>query len=196
MGLHSSGPSLRRRDTLQRYHAARIALHWIVAGAVLGQLALGWWMLDLPKTPPGLRAGWFNLHKSIGLTIGAAMMLRAWLWSRFPSPPLPVAIPRWQAVTARATHVLIYVYLLLLPISGYLGSSFSKYPVKYFGLTLPQWGWDAPPLKEFFGAVHCLTAWTLLMALALHVAAALKHVFVDRDTIVQRIWFSTRGDRS
>jgi cytochrome b561 len=68
--------------------------------------------------------------------------------------------------------------------------------VKYFGFTLPQWGWDAPLLKEFFSAGHYLTVWTLIVALALHVAAALKHVFIDRDTIVRRIWSSTRGDKS
>ena len=181
---------------MDRYHPARIALHWIIAAAVLGQLALGWWMLDIPKTPPGLRADWFNVHKSIGLTIGAAMVLRVWLWWRFPSPPLPASIPRWQAVVARSTHVLLYVCLLVLPISGYLGSSFSKYPVKYFGFTLPQWGWDAPLLKELFSAGHYLTVWTLIVALALHVVAALKHAFIDRDTIVRRIWFSTRGDKS
>jgi len=175
-------------DSAARYHSVSIALHWVIAILVLAQLALGWWMLELPKSPPGLRAGWFNLHKSIGLSIGALMLVRLGWRLRHPPPPLPAGMPGWQARAARISHFLLYACLILQPLWGYLGSSFTRYPIKYFGLTLPHWGWDAPALKDLFSALHFGTACVLMAVLSLHAAAALKHLLVDRDGVFQRMW--------
>jgi cytochrome b561 len=171
-----------------RYSATAIALHWLVAGLLFGQLALGWWMIDLPKSPPGLRAGWFNIHKSIGLTIGLLMLARLWWRTRHLPPALPASLPRWQALCARANHAALYACLLLMPLSGYLGSVFSGYPIKYFGMALPQWGWASPVLKEFCSGVHLATVYVLMALAALHIAAALKHLVVKRDGVFARMW--------
>lgn len=171
-----------------RYTAIAIALHWVVALAALGQIALGWWMLDLPKSPPGLRADWFNVHKSIGLCIGVLMLARLGWRLRHPPPPLPASVPRWQVLASRASHWLLYACLLAMPLAGYLGSSFTRYPVKFFGFALPHWGWDSPPLKAFFSTVHYICAWALTLLVALHIAAALKHLLVDRDGVFRRMW--------
>ncbi|MBI2754914.1 MAG: cytochrome b [Betaproteobacteria bacterium] len=171
-----------------RYHPFAIALHWVIALLVFAQIALGWWMQEIPKSPPGLRAGWFNLHKSIGLTIGMLMLLRLGWRLRHPPPPLPASMPRWQAGTARASHFLLYACLIVQPLWGYLGSSFTSYPIRYFGVALPHWGWDFPALKDLFSALHLGTAYLLMTVLALHVAAALKHLLVDRDQIFNRMW--------
>src|SRR3954453_12848306 len=123
----------------ERYTPTAIALHWVIAIAVVVQFTWGWSMQAIAKQPPGLRADAFNVHKSIGLTILALMLLRAlWRW-RNPPPALP-AMPAWQASLARITHVTLYVALFVMPLAGYLGSAFSGYPVKYFGVTLPAWG--------------------------------------------------------
>lgn len=171
-----------------RYHPFAIALHWVIALLVFAQIALGWWMQEIPKSPPGLRAGWFNLHKSIGLTIGMLMLLRLGWRLRHPPPPLPASMPRWQAGAARASHFLLYACLIVQPLWGYLGSSFTPYPIKVFGVTLPHWGWDSPALKDLFSALHLGTAYLLMTVLTLHVAAALKHLLVDRDQIFGRMW--------
>ncbi len=171
-----------------RYHPFAIALHWVIALLVFAQIALGWWMQEIPKSPPGLRAGWFNLHKSIGLTIGMLMLLRLGWRLRHPPPPLPASMPRWQAGAARASHFLLYACLMVQPLWGYLGSSFTSYPIKIFDVALPHWGWDFPALKDFFSALHLGTAYLLMTVLALHVAAALKHLLVDRDEIFGRMW--------
>ncbi|MGH8674691.1 MAG: cytochrome b, partial [Burkholderiales bacterium] len=142
-----------------RYHPVSIALHWIIVLLVLAQLALGWWMIDIPKDPPGQRAPWFNLHKSIGLTIGALMLLRLGWRVRHPAPPLPASMPVWQQRAARTNHRLLYACLILQPLWGYLGSSFTRYPIKYFGLTMPHWGWDSPALKDLFSTLHLGTAY-------------------------------------
>jgi len=170
----------------ERYSRTAIALHWVIALAVIGQFSWGWVMQTIPKQPPGLRADAFNLHKSIGLTILALMCLRAlWRW-RHPPPPLP-AMPAWQSRLARVTHVVLYVALFAMPLAGYLGSVFSGYPVKYFGVALPAWGWKDEALKNFMSAAHFTVSWILLCAVALHVAGALKHWLWDRDGLVARM---------
>ena len=169
-----------------RYSGTAIALHWVIALAVIVQFTWGWWMQGIPKQPPGIRADAFNLHKSVGLTILALMLLRAaWRW-RHPAPALP-AMPQWQRRAARLNHALLYAALFVQPLAGYLGSVFSGYPVKLFGMALPMWGWKDAMLKDLFGSVHFVNSWVLAGAVALHVAAAMKHALVDRDGTLARM---------
>lgn len=169
-----------------RYTTVAIALHWLIAALVLAQFALGWWMQDIPKQPPGPRAAAFNLHKSVGLLVFGLMAIRvAWWWGHRP-PPLP-AMARWQAALARTTHVTLYVALLALPLTGYLGSAFSGYPVKFFGLALPSWAAKDAALKDAMSAVHLVLAWTLAVAFLLHMAGVAKHALVDGDGLVRRM---------
>jgi cytochrome b561 len=171
----------------ERYDRVAMVLHWTIAVLALFQIGLGWWMLDLPKSPPGLRAGWFNVHKSIGMTIGLLMLARlGWRLSHV-APALPASLPRWQARAARLSHGLLYAALIAQPLVGYLGSSFTRYPIKYFGVTLPHWGWDAPALKQVCSNVHFALACLISVLVVLHMAAALKHLLA-RDGVFQRMW--------
>jgi cytochrome b561 len=170
-----------------RYDRVAIALHWLIALGVLAQIALGWWMIEIPKHPVGVRAYWFNLHKSIGLTLAALILLRvAWRITHRP-PPLPASVPRWQVSAARFSHSLLYVCMVAMPVAGYLGSTFSGYPIRYFGLTVPGWGWKDDALKEFFSVLHYSTAWCFMVLIGLHVAAAMKHWLIDRDRVFARM---------
>jgi cytochrome b561 len=173
-----------------RYTRTAIALHWLIAVAVVVQFCWGWWMQGIPKQPPGVRVDAYNLHKSIGLTLLALMTVRLlWRW-RHPAPAFP-PMPKWQAGLAHVVHGLLYAVLFVHPLSGYLGSVFSGYPVKLFGMTLPAWGSNDPALKSFFSASHLMTSWVLLVAVALHVAGALKHALVDRDGLLSRMGLGT-----
>ena len=171
----------------ERYGRVAMALHWAIALLALFQIGLGWWMIDIPKSPPGLRAGWFNLHKSFGITIGLLMLARLGWRLSHGAPPLPATVPRWQARAARLNHGLLYAALIVQPLVGYLGSSFTRYPIKYFGVTLPNWGWDAPALKELCSNVHFALACLISALIVLHIAAALKHLF-ERDGVFERMW--------
>lgn len=172
----------------ERYTSVAIALHWIIALAVFIQISLGWWMQSVPKSPPGVRAYWYNVHKSIGLTIALLVLLRlAWRLTHRP-PPLPARMPRWERFAAKVSHIGLYACLLIMPTAGYLGSNFTIYPIKYFGYKLPHWGWDAPALKDLCSDVHYYTAITFMTLIVIHVAAALKHLIVDRDGVFQRMW--------
>jgi cytochrome b561 len=170
-----------------RYTTTAIVLHWIVALAVIVQIAWGWWMQTIPKQPPGLRADAFNLHKSIGMTIFMLMAVRL-AWRATHAPPSPVPMPAWQSYAARANHWLLYICLLLQPITGYIGSAVSGYPVRYFGWVLPAWASRNDALKDLLSQVHLVTSVILVAAIVVHVAAALKHQFVDRDRLLGRMW--------
>lgn len=175
------------RGSELRYGNVAIALHWLVAALVLVQIAWGWGMQEIPKQPPGLRADAFNVHKSIGLTILVLMVVRLAWRLRHPPPPLP-EMPQWQRILARGNHAVLYIALFVMPVAGYLGSVFSGYPVKAFGITLPAWGWRDDTIKSTMSAVHLATSWVLVAAIALHLAAALKHALVDRDGLLRRMW--------
>lgn len=171
-----------------RYTRTAVVLHWLIAAAVFVQIGLGLWMIGIPKSPPGVRAYWFNVHKSIGITIGLLVIARLlWRLAHRP-PPLPGTMAPWQRMAAKLSHFALYGCLIVQPLSGYLGSSFTKYPIKYFGYTLPHWGSDAPVLKELMSQVHFVTACILITLIVLHIAAALKHRFIDRDGVFERMF--------
>jgi cytochrome b561 len=181
---------------MTRYTRLAVALHWLIAAVVVAQVTWGWLMQEIPKTPPGLRADAFNAHKSIGLCIFALMLVRlGWRLAHPPPPPLP-RIARWQTRAAKLTHSALYAALFVMPIAGYLGSVFSGYPVKWFGITLPGWYPKAPLLKAWMSDVHLFTSVVLVSLVALHVAAALHHAFRG-DGVMARMTFggSNAGKR-
>jgi cytochrome b561 len=172
-----------------RYTRTAVVLHWLVAAVVFGQFAFGWLMQQIPKSPPGMRADAFNVHKSIGLCLLALMLFRLGWRIAHPAPPLP-AMPRWQARAAKINHAALYAALIVMPLAGYLGSVWSGYPVKWFGITLPGWGGSVPWLKSLMSNVHLATSFVLLTLVVVHVAAALWHA-TRRDGVVARMMLSS-----
>lgn len=179
----------RATQPIARYTRTAVILHWLVAAVVLAQFSWGWLMQEIAKSPPGQRADAFNVHKSIGLCLLALMLIRlGWRIAHRP-PPLP-ALPAWQALLAKATHAALYAALIVMPVAGYLGSVWSGYPVKWFGITLPAWGSSVPALKDAMSALHYATSWALVTLVALHVAGALYHA-LRGDGVVRRMTLSS-----
>src|SRR5262245_25724757 len=180
----------------QSYTATAKFLHWLIAAAVFVQISLGLWMIGIPKSPPGVRAYWFNVHKSIGITIGALVLLRlVWRFTH-SAPPLPASVPTWQRIAARTSHTLLYVCMIVMPLSGYLGSSFTKFPIIYWGMRLPHWGWESPALKELMSQIHFVTVIIFITLISIHTAAALKHLLISRHGVFQRMWKSSSPTRA
>ena len=173
-------------ELASRYTRVAVVLHWVIAIVVLLQVPLGWWMQEIPKQPPGPRAEMFNLHKSIGLTVLALMILRL-AWRLGHTPPALPPMPRWQAIAAKCTHWALYILVVGMPLTGYLGSVYSGFPVKFFGMTLPAWGVKDPQLKEWMGSAHLFLSWALLAAFALHILGVIKHAVIDRDQLLTRM---------
>ncbi len=170
-----------------RYSRTAVVLHWLIALAVLGQIAFGWYLQLVPRLTPD-RTVFVNFHKSTGLVIGVLIALRlAWRLSHKP-PPLPAAMPAWERRVALANHVLLYACMLIMPLAGYTASNFSKFGVKFFNaVLLPPWGVDDRGIYAFFNGLHVATSYVFVSLIALHVAAALKHLFFPRYGIFRRM---------
>ncbi|OHC64629.1 MAG: hypothetical protein A2045_12375 [Rhodocyclales bacterium GWA2_65_20] len=169
-----------------RYPRRAVILHWIVALLIIALLASGWSMVDIPRNTPE-RAFFFNLHKSLGI-VGAFFIAALIAWRvRHEVPTLPASMPRWERGAAALNHWLFYILMVLVTLAGYLTSSFSKYGPKLFGIPLPHWGWEDAALRGDFAAVHRGAALVFAVLIAIHIAAALKHLLVDKDGVFQRM---------
>ena len=178
-----------------RYTTTAIALHWLVAAAVLGLIVLGWWMQAIPKEPVGPRADAYNLHKSIGLLVLFLMAARLVWRGLHRAPPLP-PLPLWQERSARAVHMLLYAGMFIAALSGYLGSATSGYPVKLFGWVLPAWTGANVAVKDACSVLHLALSWALTAAIVAHVLATAYHQWVLHDGLLWRMWPRRSSDRS
>ena len=174
----------------QRYSTLAIALHWLLALALLGMFIVGSYMADLPFSPQRLQL--YNWHKWAGVTILALSVFRL-VWRLTHRPPeLPesveAAMPSWQLKAYHATHVALYALFFIVPLVGWAYSSAAGFPVVLFGvLPLPDF---VPASKELAALIkpwHEITATALAALAALHIAAALKHHFIDKDGLLQRM---------
>ena len=163
------------------------SLHWLVGALIVVNLGLGLTMVDMPGISP-TKLRYFNWHKWIGVTVFALVVLRL-AWRAFHRPPaLPESMPLWERRAAAASHAGLYVLMFALPLSGYFYSLAVGFPVVYLGvLPLPVLIEPNPALKEPLVMLHHVLAWSMMALLLVHVAAALKHRFVDHDDVLQRM---------
>jgi cytochrome b561 len=169
-----------------RYSAPAIALHWLIAALIVAGFVLGLSMVDLPLSPKKLK--WFSWHKWIGVTVFLLTALRL-LWRlSHPPPVLPAGMPSWQRRAATASHALLYILTIAIPLSGWIYSSASGVKVVYLGIVpLPDLVTADKPLAEQLKLVHKTLNFMLLGVVIVHVVAALKHHFVDRDDVLRRM---------
>jgi len=162
-------------------------LHWAVVLLILAEGTLGLTMGKLPKGPGAF--AYFNLHKSIGITILALAVLRL-IWRAFdPHPRAVPTMPAWQVSAAKAGHALLYGLLFLVPLSGWWFDSVEGLrPMIWFGLfEVPHLVAPDPGLRHFAHEVHEYLFWTLIVVAAGHALAALVHHFLDKDATLTRM---------
>jgi cytochrome b561 len=168
------------------YTRTALTLHWVTALLIVAGFAIGLYAVDLKLSPTKLKL--YSWHKWIGVTVFLLAVARLAWRARHPAPPPPLSMARWERLVARTTHAAIYVLLLVLPVSGWLMSSASGVPVVYFGLwPLPDLVAKDKALADALKLVHYGLNKTLLALVVLHVGAALKHHFVDRDDVLRRM---------
>lgn len=173
--------------TPERWGTVSIALHWTIAALILlVQVPAGLTMEAVGRGT--LQDVLFNIHKNVGLVIFALAVVRlGWRWSH-PVPELPADLPRWQAVTARTTHVLLYAVLFLMPITGFLYTALGGFPVPLFMLyDLARLVPENKPAAEVFQIAHLSLQYVLYALVALHVAGALQHHLIRQDGILRRM---------
>ena len=178
-------PNRMHAPTSPQYTRTAMALHWLLAAALLGSFSVGLYMADLPFSPQRLKL--YNWHKWAGVTILALSALRL-AWRLTHTPPPELSAPSWQRRAARLTHGALYGLFFAVPLVGWAYSSAAGFPVVWFGvLPLPDFVSPDKALAEAIKPWHGALAWTLAALVVLHVAAALKHHFIDRDGLLRRM---------
>ncbi|HCK04015.1 MAG: cytochrome b [Methylophilales bacterium] len=192
-----------------RYTNMAIFLHWLIGLSIIFMFLLGWFMEGLPKEAPksatydlfnlGLytwelasetspRSFYFNLHKSIGLTLFALILFRVfWRFTHKPPALLPT-MKSWEKKLAAGAHHGLYLLMILTPLAGIIMSVASKYGIKWFGIEVIP-GLDFPSIRELFIEFHEIFGLLIVFILIFHIAGALKHTIVDKDGTLRRMWF-------
>jgi cytochrome b561 len=176
--------------SIDRYSTTAIVLHWVLALAILSAFAVGVLVDDMPFSPLKIKV--INWHKWAGVSILFLSVLRL-VWRLTHRPPaLPASIeqamPGWQRTAYHGTHHLMYLLFFAVPLLGWAYSSAKGYPIVWFGvLPLPDLLPVNKELAETLKEVHGAAAWGLIGLVALHVGAALKHQFIDKDGLLQRM---------
>lgn len=171
-----------------RYSTVSILLHWLLAVLLVVQVFVGGWFEDLPRENPQ-KGEAFALHASLGVTILLLSLARLGWRLTHPAPPLPSNYPAWQRVLARATHVGFYVVMIGMPLTGWIMASRGNGFPDVWGVIpwfeLPNAGEGG---REIANVLHHDVILKLFyVLLALHVAGALKHQFMDRDGTLARM---------
>jgi cytochrome b561 len=191
----------------QRYTKTAIILHWLIGALIVFMFLLGWYMTELPKDADKVmsfdlfdlgiaqwnvaqemspRTFYFNLHKSLGVTILALVLFRIyWRLSHRP-PALLSSLKAWERKLAACGHHSLYLLMVLIPVAGIIMSLYSKYGLQWFGIKLLE-GLDNKDLRETFAEVHELLGTAMLVVLAVHVLGALKHRLIDKDDTMKRM---------
>jgi cytochrome b561 len=177
-----------------RYSVVAQTFHWIIAALIVTQFTLAWMADDLPLGVHKLAL--LARHKSFGMTVLMLAVLRL-VWRLFNRPPeLPGNMTKIERHLARGTHVLLYVLIFIMPLTGWLMSSAKNYSVSWFGRF--TWPNLIGPNESAFDALrttHQLLSWLLFAVALLHILAALKHHFWNKDDVLTRMLPFTKSEK-
>ncbi len=169
-----------------RYTDTAISLHWLMAVGLVGTFALGVYMHDLPFSPAKLQL--YSWHKWAGVTLFALVLSRLAWRAGHPPPALPDTMTATMQRAAGLAHVVLYLLMLAIPLSGWLMSSAKGVTTVWFGvLPLPDLLGKDKALGDLLFGVHKALNLTLLGLVIAHIGAALKHHLVDRDDVLTRM---------
>lgn len=174
------------RNSTETYGWLSKGLHWVMACLIIGLLALGIIMTDMPAAPQKYEL--YGLHKAFGIIVLSLVIIRIIWRITNPTPTLPTTMPRWQRIASHAVHGALYAAMIGMPLSGWLMSSSFGYPTSVFGLIeLPHLVDKNPARGELLGEIHETGMIAFFVLLALHVGAALMHHFINKDGILKRM---------
>lgn len=168
------------------YSTVSKLLHWVVAFLVIMMLSLSFFLDDVPKENQDFA---FMIHKSVGLTILLLMLIRlVWIIKK-GRPPLPYTIAPWERHLALFVEYSFYVFLIVMPLTGWIMSVAADRVPTFFDLfNVPFYGIPvSKPLAHLIKQIHNNLAWVIIAFIVLHIAGALKHHFVDKDTVLDRM---------
>jgi len=175
------------------YNNPAIVFHWLIALCIFMNFALGLYMETFPKHTPSNDAVLFY-HASLGSLVFILAVARL-LWRMTHRPlPLPPSIANWQVMVSHILHWTLYVLMLAVPLSGFIHRQAGAHAVNFFGLgALPTLVEKNEPLRLLTDTLHEALVWVLAALVLAHIAAALKHYFIDRDGVAERMLPRQRG---
>jgi cytochrome b561 len=173
------------KSSESRWGSIAQAIHWLMAVAIIGNGVLGLIMDEMPRGMTKLNT--FAIHKSIGLTVLALLILRV-SWRFFDRKPRDEPMPRWQRLAAHATHGVLYLLMLAIPLSGWIYNSAHGYPLQWFKwFNLPALAEKNQALSDIAGETHEILFWVIVAVLVAHVGGALVHHWFERDNTLLRM---------
>ena len=167
-------------------------LHWLMALIMISMILAGLWMVQGPWDGkyPASRSWFYDYHRSMGFVLLVLTIIRL-LAYRFTTPPspLPASIPHWQQMAAELTHLGLYGALIIHPILGwYATNAWGVKKINIFGLfDLPSIAEKNRPLGDFLLEIHSYIGFAIAALVLLHIAAALKHLLIDKDNVFKRM---------
>lgn len=184
------------RNTQQTYGSVAKFLHWLTAICAIILLCVGVSLHYLPKGE--LKTTIIQAHKSGGVTLLILMILRLlWRWTN-PQPMLPSSLKRWEKVLAKSVHRLLYLAVIVMPISGIVMTYAAGYSIKLWWLYPIHLPWipKNKALATFAHSAHGYIAGFIVALITLHTLAALKHLLINKDGVFQRMWPTSKKSRS
>lgn len=174
------------------YDPVARSLHAVMAIMIIVLLAVGLYMEDLEPSPDKWQL--YGVHKAVGMIALALIALRI-LWRATHAAPAPIATQkRWEVGLAKLVHLLLYVGMVMMPVSGYVMSSAGGHAISLFGMVnVPLLVPENKGLGEIAGEVHELAGFALIGAIALHFIGAMKHQIIDRDGTMARMFAFMRA---
>lgn len=180
-------------DAGNRYTPIAILLHWLMAAMLIGLFCVGLYMSDLPLSPQKLEI--YSWHKWGGVTAFLLVLARLGWRATHPVPTLPASMSARMQQAAHVGHVMLYLLMIAIPLSGWLMSSAKGFQTVYFGvLPIPDLLQKDKALGDLLKEVHESLNWLLVLLVLGHIGAALKHQFIDKDGLLQRM--SLRAPKS
>ena len=175
------------KNTTEEWSWLSKLFHWLTALLVFIQIPLGFYAESLRLSP--LKIDVFVWHKSLGMLVFLLVIVRL-LWRIKSTIPIALATSRLQKILASAAHGILYGLMLALPLSGWVTSSASNFPVKLFWLIpLPSIVGPDDALKSIAAEVHEICVFVLIAILIVHIGAALRHQLMLGDNALKRMWF-------
>ena len=170
-----------------KYNTTAKTLHWVISLLVVGMLCAGYFMVWLPKDS-NFKWEIYSLHKAFGITVFALIIVR--LINRFISPPVPYPLEfsKKSQTVGKVAHIILYVCVFLMPITGYIMSSAGGNSITwFFNIHIPLLIAKNPFISYWAFFIHFYAAVVLIIMIALHILGVLKHIFVDKYNILSRM---------
>ena len=173
------------KNTETSYGSIAKILHWLIAAAMIGLITVGFIMSSMDSTPEKYEL--YGMHKAFGVTVLLLVALRIiWKFSNKVVNP-PANLPNILKLAAKSGHFLLYVFMLIMPISGILMSRFGGHDISVFGMFIIPATKKTPELAGLFHKIHVIGIWAFIVIIVLHIGAAFYHHFIRKDDVLIRM---------